>query len=409
MRLPSPRPRRTEIIATTSLAAAPGITAGTTLACATACGAMVASIYFSQPLIGLIAPELGLGAGISGLIVTLTQLGYGAGLLLLVPLADRFENRRLIVTMLIGTAVALVAVALSHGAASFFVATMVAGLCAAGAQMIVPFAASLAPEESRGRTIGNVMGGLLTGIMLARPAASLTASLLGWRAIFWIAAAVLLLFAIVLARVLPERRPSGERYGRILRSMANILRTTPQLRRRAAYQGLAFATFNIFWTTAPLMLGDDFGFGQRGIALFALAGAGGALAAPIAGRLGDRGHVKLGTGLALLAITVSALLSGVAVAFHLLIAVTLFAIVLDAGVQVNQVLGQRVIYSLPGEHRGRYNALYMTIVFVVGAGGSAMATLAYHAAGWWGAMGAAMALGVLVLALFATELRGAKA
>ena len=380
------------------------LTPAITFACAIACGAMVANLYYAQPLVGLIAPELHLHAGVAGLIVTLTQLGYGAGLLLIVPLADRIENRRLILATLGITALALVALAVAPSAPTFLAAAMAVGFCSAGAQVVVPFAASLAPAETRGQAIGNVMSGLLAGIMLARPAASLIAEVAGWRWVFGLSAALMVAMGLWLAGALPQRRPqNGHSYGEILRSMKHILMRERPLQRRALYQGFVFAIFNIFWTAAPLVLADRFGFSQTGIALFALAGAAGALAAPLAGRLGDRGHIRAGTAGALLTILASCLLAGWAGALHALFLLVVFALTLDGATQVNQVLGQRVIFSLPGEDRGRVNAIYMTIVFLLGAGGSAVATLAYHAAGWWGAMGAGAALAAVVGLLFATE------
>jgi predicted MFS family arabinose efflux permease len=393
--------------------ASQGLSPALTVACAATCGAMVANLYYAQPLIGLIAPELGLGGTVSGLIVTLTQLGYGAGLLLIVSLADRIENRRLILTTLLCAAAALAGVALSSSAAVFLAASVAVGFCSAGAQVVVPFASSLAPEERRGRTIGNIMAGLLAGIMLARPVASMLTDTLGWRAVFWVSAGLMLLLSVWLARALPHSHGAGATgkaavrggYGHIFVSMWRILMTTPALQRRAAYQGIVFAIFNIFWTAAPLMLARSFGYGQKGIALFALAGAGGALAAPLAGRLGDRGHVRLGTAVALGTVTISCVLAGWAAALPSLAALAVFAVTLDSATQVNQVLGQRVIYSLASEARGRMNAIYMTIVFLLGAGGSAVATVTYHHGGWWTSMLAAGALGLLALVIFATELR----
>ncbi len=392
-----------------SVAAAPcaEITPAITFACAVACGVMVANLYYAQPLIALIAPALHIGPGIAGSIVTLTMLGYATGLVTVVPFADRIENRRLILATITGTALSLGVLAAAPSAAAFLVAAVAMGFTASGVQVVVPFAASLAPHETRGATIGNVMSGLLAGIMLARPAASLIAEVAGWRAVFGVAAGLMVVLGLWLARALPERRPtSGHGYGDILRSMGHILIKERKLQRRALYQGLVFAVFNIFWTAAPLLLADRFGFSQTGIALFALAGAAGALAAPIAGRLGDKGYIRLGTAGALLTLTASCLLAGLSGAIHSLLLLVVFALTLDAATQVNQVLGQRVIFSLPGEDRGRVNAVYMTVVFLLGAGGSAIATLAYDAAGWWGAMGAGAALGGIVLLLFATEFLG---
>jgi predicted MFS family arabinose efflux permease len=390
-----------------------GLSPALTVACAATCGAMVANLYYAQPLIGLIAPELGLGENISGLIVTLTQLGYGAGLLLVVSLADRIENRRLILTTLLCAAAALAGVAVSSSSTLFLAASVAVGFCSAGAQVVVPFAAALTPEERRGRTIGNVMAGLLAGIMLARPVSSMLADTLGWRAVFWVSAGLMLLLTAWLAKALPHSHGSGGGkpkpahggYGRMLASMWSILLTTPALQRRAVYQGIVFAIFNIFWTAAPLMLANLFGYGQKGIALFALAGAGGALAAPLAGRLGDRGYVRIGTGVALGTVMISCFLAGWAAALPSLAALVVFAVTLDAATQVNQVLGQRVIYSLASEARGRMNSVYMTIVFLLGAGGSAVATLTYHHGGWWTSMLTGGVLALAALVFFATELR----
>lgn len=386
---------------------AEGITPAITFACAVACGVMVANLYYAQPLIALIAPALHIGPGIAGSIVTLTMLGYAAGLLTIVPLGDRIENRRLILATVAGTALSLAALAAAPSAATFLIAAVVTGFAASGVQVVVPFAASLAPHETRGATIGNVMSGLLAGIMLARPVASLIAEVAGWRAVFGTSAVLMVILGLWLAHALPERRPtSGHGYGEILRSMGHMLLAERRLQRRAVYQGLVFAIFNIFWTSVPLLLADKFGFSQTGIAIFALAGAAGALTAPIAGRMGDKGHIKLGTAIALVTITVSCLLAGLSGVIHSVALLVVFALTLDGATQLNQVLGQRVIFSLPGEDRGRVNAVYMTILFVLGASGSAVATLAYHAAGWWGAMGAGAVLGSVVTLLFATEFLG---
>jgi len=369
-------------------------------------GAVVANIYYAQPLIGLISPALGMDAGLAGLIVTLTQLGYGAGLLLLGSLVDLVENRRLVVLALLGTAAGLVGVGLSQSAMTFLLASFTVGFFAVATQVLVPFAASLAPDKGRGRAIGNVMAGLLGGIMLARPLSSIVAAHLGWRAIFWISAALMLALAGLLWRVLPQRQPRpGLRYGGILLSTLHLLAATPVLQRRTAYQAIVFAAFNLFWTAAPLLLAERFGLTQQGIALFALAGAGGALAAPLAGRVADRGLTRLATGTALATITASFLLANWAAASGALLALAAVAVLLDAAAQANQVVGQRVIFGLPAETRGRVNAIYMTVVFLAGAAGSALASLTFVHGGWRLTCLSGVGLGVLALLIFATERR----
>lgn len=380
------------------------IDARLTFVFAVACGLMVANLYYAQALVGEIAPALRLPPGIAGLVVTLTQIGYGAGLMLIVSLADLVENRRLILTMVAGAAIGLAGVFLSHDAVTFLLCSFVTGFCSVGAQVMVPLAAHLAPDARRGQVVGNIMAGLITGIMLARPAASALAAVAGWRAIFGVSAGLMVLLGLVLARLLPTRRPRpGMHYGAILASSLSLLVRTPAIRRRAAYQVLLFATFNLFWTAIPLLLGDRFGLGQIGIALFALAGAGGALAAPIAGRLGDRGYIRVGTAAALLAALLAMVGAGWAAAAHGLVLLAAMAVLLDAGVQFNQVLSQRVIYGVAPEARGRVNASYMTCMFIGGAAGSTLASLTYAHGGWTTTALSGAALAALALALFLTE------
>jgi len=373
---------------------------------AVAMGALVANLYYAQPLIGSIGPEIGIAPDLAGSIVSVTQIGYGIGLFFLVSLADLVENRRLVHVMLAFTVVGLAGAALSTTAAPFFAASFLVGLCSTAAQVLLPLVAHLVPEARRGRVVGNVMAGLLTGIMLARPLSLFIAASFGWRAVFWGSAVLMTGIGLALARMMPRYRPpGGMHYGRILASMAGLLRDMPALRWRAAYQALMFAAFNMFWTAAPLMLGKRFGMGGHAIGLFALAGAGGALAAPLAGRLADRGLSQITTAGAMIALSLSFYATSWAVAAMALPALVLLTIIVDAAVQTNQVVSQRIIFSVAAEIRGRVNALYMTITFAGGAIGSMLGTITYHWGAWAATAGAASIISVLALLLFATEIR----
>jgi len=367
---------------------------------------MVANLYYSQALIGLIAPAIGLAPRMAGLVVTLTQLGYGSGLLFIVSLADLVENRQLAFVMLSGVVISLIGVATSTSASTFLVFSFLTGFCCVGAQILIPFAAHLASDETRGRVVGNIMGGLVAGIMLARPAASLLAASFGWRAIFWVSAAGMVALGVLLSRVLPERRPRTTlHYGQILLSTVRLLVTQPVIRRRAAYQATLFASFNLFWTATPLFLAQRFGFGQRGIALFALAGAGGALAAPIAGRLADRGYIHVGTAGALAAAILAFLVAGWSGVAGTLIVLAAAAILLDGATQFNQVTSQRVIYSIDPAARGRITSIFMTCVFIGGATGSSLAPVALINGGWLGISLTGAAMVTAAFLLFLTESR----
>lgn len=369
-----------------------------------ATGALVANLYYAQPLIASIAPEIGIRPDLGGAIVSVAQVGYGVGLFLLVPLADLVENRLLVLVLLGLTTLGLVGLTIAPSSSAFFAASFIVGLCATGAQVLIPFVARLVPDEQRGRAVGNIMAGVLTGIMLARPLALFVAGSFGWRAIFWGSAVLMLGIGIALARMMPRCRPtSGMHYGQILASMVEIFRDVPAVRWRAAYQALMFAAFNVFWTAAPLMLAGRFGMSHDAIGLFALAGAGGALAAPLAGRLADRGFEAALTAAALAALSAAFLATTWAVAAAMLILLVALTVAIDAAVQTTQVVSQRIIFAVPAGMRGRVNALYMTITFAGGASGSVLATISWHAGGWQETAGLGSVLGMAAVVLFCIE------
>ncbi|CAH1227140.1 hypothetical protein PAECIP111891_06079 [Paenibacillus allorhizoplanae] len=374
---------------------------------AVACGVIAANLYYAQPLVGIISSSIGLSANSSGLIVTLTQMGYVAGLLFIVPMGDIVENRKLVVSSLLLTGVALAITAVSKQAVLFLMASFAIGIGSVAAQILVPFASYLASDSSRGRVVGNVMSGLLLGIMLSRPLSSLVAEFLGWHAVFALSAAAIIILAIVLSKVLPQRMPTADtRYAALLGSMWYLLRTTPILRRRAAYHAFVFASFSLFWTTVPLLLsGPVFHFSQIDIALFALVGVTGAIAAPVAGRLADRGWTKPATGIALGTVIISMLIplmirTGSITGIVILV---VSAILLDAGVSANLVLGQRALFSLSPEIRSRLNGLFMAIFFFGGAIGSAIGGWAYATGGWSAVLWIGIAFPITAVLYFATE------
>jgi len=385
------------------------LSGGLTLLLATAAGLIVANIYYPQPLAGPISTALGLSPQSAGLVVTMTQIGYALGLLLLVPLGDLVENRRLILSAVAVATMALVVAALSHHAATFLAAAFVIGLGSVAVQVLVPLAAHLAPQAQRGRAVGEVMSGLMLGIMLARPAASMITYALSWHAVFWISAGLMVALTIVMRIALPPRRPTMKlSYLALLRSMASLALTTPVLQRRALYHAALFGAFSLFWTTSPLELAQVFHLSQAGIALFALAGVAGAISAPIAGRLADRGWTRIATGLAMAAVAAAFLLGrlGLGATPLGLSALVATAILLDFGVTANLVLGQRAIFMLGDEARSRLNGLYMATFFAGGAACSALGGWAYAQGGWSLTMWVGLALPILAFVFYLTERKG---
>ena len=363
------------------------------------CGAVVANLYYAQPIVELIAPQIGLSSANASLIVSLTQFGYALGLLLLVPLADLMENRRLVVGFTLAASATLLCAGLTHSPSLFLLLSLLIGLTSVAVQILVPLAAHLAPEASRGRVVGNIMSGLLLGILLSRPLSSLLVEVFGWRGVFYSAAALMAVIALITAVALPRRMPTHKAtYVALISSVFALARRYPVLRQRSVYQGLLFASFSLFWTLAPIELMRHHGFSQAQVAIFALVGAVGAIAAPIAGRLADAGHGRRGTLIALLLAPASLLIAALPGSGYVWLVVC--AVLLDFAVQLNMVLGQREVYALDQHSRARLNAVYMTSIFVGGALGSLIASPLYEHFGWNLSAVAVAVLPALALALF---------
>ncbi|MCW2784761.1 MAG: major facilitator superfamily 1 [Marmoricola sp.] len=371
---------------------------------AIACGATVANLYYAQPLLDLISRDLHVGQGTATLVVTLTQVGYAVGLVFVLPLGDLIENRKLVTRVLFGTSIALVAAAAAPAFVVFAAVSVLVGLTSVVAQILVPFAAHLAPEADRGKVVGKVMSGLLIGILLARSASSLVAGWLGWRAIYVVSAVLMLLLVALLRRMLPERQPEHTAgYGSLLASVGHLVRTEPVLRARALCQGTMFAAFTAYWTAVAFELVGEHGLSQPQIALFALVGAGGAAAAPVGGWLSDRGHGRSGSGIMLGLATVGALVAGLG--HHSVVLLALGGVLLDLAVNSHQVMSQAEIYALQPSARARINTVYMGTVFVSGALSSAVTGVLHGAYGWTGVCWFAAATPLVGLVVWSLRLR----
>jgi predicted MFS family arabinose efflux permease len=370
-----------------------------TVVLATACGLAVANIYFAQPILNLLADSFHTSQSAATLAVTIVQVGYAIGLVMLLPMGDLLENRRLTSAMLVVTAVALVVAGLAQNLGVFLVASVFIGITSVVAQILIPFAAHLAPEASRGRIVGWVGSGLLLGILLARTLSSLAAAAWGWRAIFFISAGLMLVMAVVLFCLLPARRPDHTgSYRTLMTSVLELVRTQPRLRLRAVCQALVFAAFSAYWTGISYQLIAVHGFNQAQIGLFALVGAVGVVAAPVAGRIADRGD-RFVSGIALFIGVASMIVARFGASSVILLG--LAAVLLDIAMTAHQVLSQREIYQLRPDARARINTVYMGSVFAGGALGSALAGTLHDDYGWNGITTAGIALLTLSFALWA--------
>lgn len=374
----------------------------TVLVMAVATGSAVANNYFAQPLLPVISRSVHLSSAAAGLIVTVAQVGYALGLLLILPLGDLVERRRLVVGLSMVTAACLAWFALAGSGTVLLPAAAAVGVATVLAQILVPFAASMAGDAERGQVVGMVMSGLLIGILLARTVAGALAGLGNWRVVYLVAAAIMLVQAVVLRARLPRwHEHTGLRYPAALASTVRLLLDEPVIRLRSLFGLLGFATFSVLWTAMSLMLAATYHLGPALIGLFGLAGAGGAIAATGAGRRSDRGRSRSTT------VVTSVLLLAAWVPLwagsRSLVAFVVGVVLLDVGAQGLHITNQGAIYRLRADARSRVTSAYMVCYFIGGALGSALSTLAYQRDGWDGAclIGAAFAAGAVVLAIAA--------
>jgi predicted MFS family arabinose efflux permease len=349
---------------------------------AVACGISVANLYYAQPLLPLISRQFHIGSGTADLAVTAAQIGYGIGLALIVPLGDILIRRRLVPGILVVAALALFTASAAPDITVLLIAVAIAGITSVSAQILVPFAASLASEQERGRVVGTVMSGLLIGILLARTFSGLIAEVAGWRTVFVVAGVMVLGLSARLSRRLPDERsrPSIV-YRELLGSVVHLMRTEPLLRLRSAIGALAFATFNVVWTSlAFLLAGPPYHESEAVIGLFGLLGAAGALAASFSGRLADRGLERWVSGGAL-AVT-AASMALLALGSDRLWALIAGILLVDLGIQAVHIQNQQLIFGIDPAARSRLNTGYMVSYFIGGAIGSAATGLAYAAGGW---------------------------
>jgi len=365
-----------------------GLSKSLVLLLATGAGLSVASLYYSQPILGVLGPDLGAGERAVGMVPTLTQLGYALGILLLAPLGDRYDRRRIILGKAAILTLALVFFGFAPGVGWLLAISLIVGMTATLAQDIVPAAATLAPESQRGKVVGTVMTGLLLGILLSRVMSGFVAEHVGWRAVYLGAAAAMALIGVAAWRGLPRFQPTTQLgYRALLGSLLQLWRRHAELRRAAWSQGLLSLGFSAFWSTLAIMLHSKFQLGSSAAGAFGLAGAAGALAAPLAGRLADRRGpelvTRLGAGLAAVSFAAMGLSPLLAPQAQLALLVV-SAIGFDFGIQASLVAHQTLVYGLEPGARSRLNALLFTCMFIGMAAGAALGSLVLSQWNWTG-------------------------
>jgi predicted MFS family arabinose efflux permease len=368
-------------------------------------GAIVANIYYVQPLLAAMARTFAVSASVIGLVAMLTQVGTALGMLLFVPLGDSHERRALLTILLSGACLALCGVATAQNLIWILIASFAVGLCGAAVHIIVPFAAQMAPENSRGRVLGTVFSGLLLGILLARTFSGVVASFLGWRAVYWIAALVMLSLMLLLRAQLPKLpRQSDLSWPALMRSLVDLVRAHPALRESAFLGAALLCVFSAFWTTLVFLLQTPpYHFGSSVAGLFGLVGAAGALCAPLVGRFADRRGPRFTILLALLTTLASFLLLGAL--GKMMAGLIAGVILLDVGVQSGHVANQTRIYALDPGARSRLNTVYMFCYFSGGSFGSWLGALCWQYRGWTAVCVLGLAVMALALLVFARNFK----
>jgi predicted MFS family arabinose efflux permease len=382
------------------------MTRALTLVFAVTAGAAVGNLYWAQPLLDLIGRNLHVSSAGAGLLVTLTQIGYGAGVLLIVPLGDVRNRRHLITTVMVCAAVALVLCAAAPSFGVLLAAVTTLGLTTVAGQILVPLAGDLATDEDRGRIVGTVASGILTGILVSRTISGLVAGAAGWRLIYALAAALDLLLAVLLYRTIPSLPPKTRlRYPALITSVATVVRRERTVRWTLILSATSFGLFTLFWTALTLLLsGPPFGYSTTVIGLFGLAGLAGAVAAQRAGRLHDRGWSLPATGALWTLALVASLIANRA--GHSVILLLLAIVALDVAIQGINILNQTRLFALSAEERSRMNTAFVTTNFIGGALGSAAAAGLWTAGGWNAVTIAAALASGFAIAVWALGRRG---
>ncbi|HWV65001.1 MAG TPA: MFS transporter [Chitinophaga sp.] len=371
-------------------------------------GLIVANIYYSQPLLVLMSEEFKVSESNAGQVTFFTQVGYALGLLFCVPLGDKLERKRQIVIMTLAAVVALVAAAKSVNITMLKVTGLMIGFTSVVPQLILPLAANLSDPASRGKVIGTIMSGLLVGILLSRTLSGVVGHHFGWRAMFWIAAAISALLAVIMITSFPSSKPNFQgSYGHLMKSLLTLVKEQPVLREASAINACCFAMFGMFWTTVVFLLSDaPFKYTSEQIGLMGLAAAAGALGAPLVGRIADKKNPRIAIGYGIIFLLFGYFL------FYIfktnIIGIIIGIIAIDLGLQGIHVSNQTRIYTLLPEARNRLNTVFMTTSFIGTSLGSGIGLWVWSFAQWNGVCVAGIALILIALIIYLSTYKKAK-
>ena len=360
-----------------------GLSPTLTLLFSVTCALAVANVYFAQPLLDSMAQSLDVASSMIGMVVTATQVGYALGLLFIVPLGDLLNRKRLVLTQVLLSAMALAAIGAAQQWLALLSAMIVMGVLAVVVQVLVAYTATLATPSQRGQAVGTVTSGIVLGILLARFTSGVIADLAGWRAVYFASSGLMLTLAVVLWRAVPDIAlpRHQDSYLALMGSLFKLFISEPTLRVRGLLALLIFAAFSVLWTAMVLPLSaPPLSLSHTAIGMFGLAGVAGALAARRAGRWADQGLGQRVTGISLGLLTLSWL--PISFAETSLIALVGGVILLDFAVQAVHVTNQSIIFTARPDAQSRMVGAYMCFYSVGSALGAVAATQVYALWGW---------------------------
>lgn len=360
-------------------------------------GLVVANNYYNQPLLGLMAKSFGITELQISSVPMLTQIGYAVGLFLIVPLGDKLKRKKLILTDFFFIIAALLGAGFAQSPLQLKVASFFIGLTSVVPQIMVPMAAQMADDKKRGAVIGTVMTGMLVGILGSRTLSGLVGASMGWQSMFFIAAGIMAVLFIFLAKFLPEIYPDFKgSYPSLLKSIISQFRTHPKLRLAGLRGALDFACFSIFWTTLVFLLEKaPFHMGSDVAGAMGLVGIAGATIASVVGKLSDRMSKSTLITVAVGVILISWLIIGFSSTS--LVGLIAGAFLLDLGIQAVHITNQTIIFEGNPVARNRINTVYMVMYFTGGALGTFIGGYIWHYFKWDGVSIAGFLLGLLTL------------
>lgn len=382
-----------------------GIERSLLLTMAIIAGLTVANCYYNQPLLEMIRHDMGVSQHEANLITVVTQIGYALGLCFLIPMGDLYSRRRIIVINMSVAAVMAIFIAFSQRVWIVWGASLLLGACSVIPQFFIPIAGQYSEKKNKGRNMGIVLSGLLTGILASRVVSGYVGEWLGWREMFIIAALIMIVCLILTLKIMPQIDCNYVgTYRGLMKSVFHIVANNARIRLYAIRAAFSFGSMMAIWSCLAFRLAQaPFFSGSEMVGTLGMCGIAGALAASGLGKLVNQWGIRklslYGACLQLVAWTTAYLFGDTYMG--LIVAI----ILVDIGLQCLQLSNQSGCIQEMPEASNRANTIFMTTYFIGGSFGTYCAGLAWTHEGWMGvcAVGAVLAAISLSITICSTK------